>query len=408
MAEEQQPVEQTNQQDNVVPATTLPPQAQPRKSGMFVPIAIAVVATFIFVLLLDGHFKNKKPDIPPRKPRPVKTLVATPVDGALTLKYPGKTRAAKQVEIGFQVSGSLIDLSVNSGDVVKKDQVLARLDPRDFQNTLEARNADYLNAKLNLERQQKLFASATIPKSKLDDAVAAFKVAEASKNIAEKSRQDCILKAPFDGVVAKRYVDNFQSVTQGSAVISLQDLSSLEIEVDFPEWLVAKARSIAQSTVATATYDSLPGKTIALRVREFAAEADPQTRTYPVRFSMLDNPDAVQADILPGMTASVQLVLTPKQGSPSVFRLPVWSVVSDGKDAQPYVYIVKDEKQTPWTVIQRKVKLGEMAGDSVLIKEGLQEGDRVIVAGASQLENGFAVRDLPLFIKAKPAPAETK
>ncbi len=408
MAEEEQTTGQQNLQGEDIQATTSSSRPQPRKSGVFIPIAIAMLATFVFVLLLDGHFKNKKPDIPPLKPRPVKTIVATPVDGALTLKYPGKTRSAKQVEIGFQVGGSLVDLAVNSGDVVKKDQVLARLDPRDFQNTLEARNADYLNAKINMERQQKLYAAATIPKSKLDDAVAAFKVAEASKNIAEKSRQDCVLKAPFDGVVAKRYVDNFQSTAQGAPVISLQDLSSLEIEVDFPEWLVAKARSIAQSTTATATYDSLPGKTISLRIREFAAEADPQTRTYPVRFSMLENPDAVQADILPGMTASVKLVLTPKQGSPKVFQVPVWAVVSDGKETQPYVYIVKDEKQTPWTVIQRKVKLGEMAGDSVLIKEGLQEGDRVIVAGASNLENGFAVRDLPLFIKAKTSPAETK
>lgn len=369
-----------------------------KKSAIIIPFAIAVAATVVLFLLLNQYLANRKPDLPAQTPRPVKTLVVAPAHGELLLKYPGYTRAIQQVDVGFQVSGSLVDLPINSGEIVKKGQAIARLDPRDYQNTLDARTADYLNAKTNLERQQKLFASATIPKSKLDDAVAAFKVTEASKQIAEKARQDCILKAPFDGVIAKRYVDNYQTVAQGQPVVSLQDLSNLEVEVDFPEWLVAKARGMAKGSKATAEYDSLPGKIIALKVREFAAEADPQTRTFPVRFNMLHNPDTNHVNILPGMTATVTITVVPKDTDSNLFLLPVWSVVSDNKTDGPYVYVVNDKVQ-PWVVSQRRVVVGELTDDSILVKSGLQSGDRVVVAGASRLEKGMNVCDLPAFLR---------
>lgn len=380
--------------------STEPAPAKPeRKNAVLIPFIVALLAMVGLLLLLIHYLNGRKPNVPPQPLRPVKTQVVQPVNGAFNLKYPGQTRAIQQVDIGFQVSGSLVELLINSGDVVKKDQVIARLDPRDYQNKLDAANADYLNAKTNLERQQSLYASATIPKSKLDDAVAAFKVAEANMKIAEKARQDCVLKASFDGVIAKRYVDNYQTVSAGQQIVSLQDLTTLEVEVDFPEWIIAKARQIAAGAKATAEFDTLPGKIIDLRVREFAAEADPQTRTYAVRFTMLNNPDTAHVSILPGMTSSVTITVTPPNTGVPVFILPVWSVASDGKKDEPYVYVV-DDKVTPWVVHQRKVTVGELTGDSILIKSGLQAGDRVVIAGTARLSDGKPVRDLPAFLKS--------
>lgn len=372
---------------------------------MLLPFIGGLLAMIGLLLALNYILAARQPVIPPAKPRPVKTMLVHPVNGAFDLKYPGQTRAIQQVDVGFQVAGSLVDLLINSGDIVKKDQVIARLDPRDYQNKLDAANADFLNSKTNLERQQSLYAAATIPKSKLDDAVAAFKVSEANMKIAEKARQDCILKAPFDGVIAKRYVDNYQTIASGQPIVSLQDISNLEVEVDFPEWVVAKAKSLGKDAKATAEYDSLPGKVIDLRVKEFAAEADPQTRTYPVRFSMLNNPDTAHVNILPGMTASVTITVSPQTGDVPAYLVPVWAVASDNKKDEPYVYVVKE---TPagsggaagaWTVTQRKVTVGELTGDSILIKSGLQDGERIVIAGTSQLGEGVTVRDLPAFLK---------
>ncbi len=373
-------------------------------NAMLIPFGVGLAVTIGLLFALNHYLAGRKPVIPPAQQRPVKTLVVHPVNGTFDLKYPGQTRAIQQVDVGFQVSGSLVDLLINSGDLVKKDQVVARLDPRDYQNKLDAANADFLNSKTNLERQQSLFAAATIPKSKLDDAVAAFKVAEANMKIAEKARQDCILKAPFDGVIAKRYVDNYQTVTAGQPVVSLQDLTNLEVEVDFPEWVVAKAKQMGEGAKATAEYDSLPGKIINLKVREFSAEADPQTRTYPVRFSMLNNPDTAHVNILPGMTASVTITVNPQRQDAPAYLLPVWAVVSDNKKDEPYVYIVKelaarDAGKSVWQVEQRRVTVGELTGDSILVKSGLQEGERVVIAGAARLENGMFVRDLPVFLQ---------
>lgn len=364
-------------------------------------VAIAIAATIGLLLVLNHYLASREPILPPAVPRPVKTMIVTPVSGEFVLKYPGSTRAIQQVDIAFQVNGSLVDLPINSGDIIKKDQVIARLDPRDYQNTLDARQADYLNAKSNLEREQKLYDAAVDPKSKLDQMVALFKVAEANLQIARKAREDCTLKAPFDGMVAKRYVDNYQNVTQGKAIISLQDLSSLEVEVDLPEWLVAKAKGLDTDSTAIAEYDSLPGKKISLKMREFTAEADPQTRTYPVRFAMDSNPDTSHVNIMPGMTASVTIRIIPKEKTTTTFLLPVWSVDSSKKKDQPYVFVV-DTTAKPWVVRQRNVTVGELTGDSILIRDGLKTGERVVIAGASRLSDGMPVSDLPAFLQNDP------
>lgn len=366
-----------------------------------VMIGIAFLATVGLLFVINSYLASLKPAETPIKPRPVKTMIITPADGDLVLRYPGRTRAARQVNVGFKVSGSLVDLPVNAGEVVKKGQVIARLDPRDIQNTLDARTADYMNAKARLERVQKLYDAAIDPKSKLDEAAAMYKVALANLEIAKKAREDCTLTASFDGIVAKRYVDNYQSVMQGAAIISLQDLSSLEVEVDFPEWLVAKANQIGSGSKAYAEYDSLPGKQIPLEIREFSAEADTQTRTFLVRFSMSENPDPAHVNILPGMTATVTVILKQTGNGEPEFVLPVWAVNSNYAKNQPYSFVV-DTQVTPWVVRKRLVEAGALSGDSILVKSGLKTGERVVIAGADRLEDGMQVADMPAFMRPRP------
>ncbi len=362
-------------------------------------IIIALIATAICGYLIYNALQKDKKQAPKEiPPRPVKTMIIKPENGNLVLKYPGSTRAVQQVDFSFKVSGSLIELTVNAGEVVKIGQVIARLDPRDYQNSYDARLANYLNAKARLERVRKLYQAAVDPKSKLDEAAALFKVAEAEMNIAKKSLDDCTLRATFDGVVAKRYVDNYQTVNIGEPIISLQDLRKLEIEVQLPEWLVAQAKNDRENAEAFAYYDSLPNIKIPLVIREFSAEADPTTRTYPVKFYMPNNPDTAHLNILPGMTANVTIIIKRDTSKSPIFALPIWAVNSDNANNKPYVYIV-DDKSEPWVVHQQTVEVGNLLEDTIIVKKGLKEGQRIVTAGGPRLEDGQKVRDLPTYMQ---------
>ena len=362
------------------------------------------IILLLIVVVLGADFAKRFyerrhiPDPEEERIFPVKTNTLKNLNGEFEVQYPGTTKAIQQVDVGFNVSGTLMELPIKAGMTITENDIIGKLDPRDYQNDLNAKIADYNNAKARLDRIKKLYDAAVAPKSQLDEVTAAFKVAEANMEIAQKSRNDTVLKAPFKGIVARRYVDNFQVITQGQPIISLQDLKTLEIESFLPEWFVSKVKE-ADEVEIYATYDVLSGVKIPLKVKEFAAEADEQTRTYRVRFFMESNPTDAKVNILPGMTANVVIKIKPESNAKVEFMVPVWAVNSNAGKNQPAVFIV-DESTKPWTVKRRVIQAGELTGDSVIISGDLKAGDRIVIAGATRLQDGMKVKGLPEFIQS--------
>lgn len=370
----------------------------PKKKNWLMILLLIVVIVLGADLAKRFYEKRHLPDPQIERVFPVKTESLKNINGEFEVKYPGTTKAIRQVDVGFNVSGTLMELPAKAGMTIDEGDVIGKLDPRDYQNDLNAKIADYNNAKARLDRVKKLYDAAVAPKSQLDEAVAAFKVAEANMEIAQKSRDDTVLKAPFKGVIARRYVDNFQVVSQGQPIISLQDLKTLEIESYLPEWFVSKVKE-AHDVEIYATYEALPGVKIPLKVKEFAAEADDQTRTYRVRFFMEKNPTDSNANILPGMTASITIKIKPANSAKVEFLVPVWSVNSNAGKNKPAVFVV-NEKTNPWTVERREVQAGIMSGDNIIISGDLKEGEKIVIAGATRLQNGMKVKGLPEYIQS--------
>ena len=144
---------------------------------------------------------------------------------------------------------------------------------------------------------------------------------------------------------------------------------------------------------AVARFEAAPDRTFPLTFKEAAAQADPQTQTYRVTFTM-KQPEGVR--ILPGMTAEVTLsgMLSDEEseGTRAMLAVPASAVFSDAA-GHPHVWVVDTET---WTVHKRAVTLGEPTGkDQVWITGGLQPGETIVLTAVQQLEEGDTVRNLP-------------
>ena len=204
--------------------------------------------------------------------------------------------------------------------------------------------------------------------------------------------EDTVLRAPFDGIVAKTYANNYENVTAKHPVLSLQNISNVEIDVQVPEEVMSKfKKKDIDKYRFVAKFDYLPNREFDLKVEEFATDSDPRTQTYLVKFIM---PAPKDVSILPGMTATVYMY--PKKGittQKAHFLIPVNAVGID-ETGQYYVWLVKEEKDKKGigTVHKVHIKVSEMGKDKIFVVSGLKAGDRIAAAGINFLKEGEKVR----------------
>lgn len=321
--------------------------------------------------------------------RPVKVQTIGEAGQGAYREYPGTLRATQNAEMGFEVGGRVVEFLVKEGDVVEEGQVLARLDARDYQAELDAVAADLRKAEADLNRSSSIYRQdpGAISKETLDSDRRAVDVAKARYAVAEKALQDTELRAPFDGRVARKLVEDFANVAAKEAVLVVQDTSTMEVQVDLPERDVVlmpvglSYEQMDRQAKPVVTLSALPGQEYPARVNEFAKAADPVTRTFSVKL-VFQTPDDVT--LLPGMTARVRVLVDHS----SAWSLPVTAVQSDA-GGEPFVWVVDEDSLT---VSRTVVQVGQMTGDSIRVEEGLQAGQMVAVSGVTYLREGMEVR----------------
>lgn len=343
--------------------------------------------------------------------RPVKTMVLGTSEQGVSRVFPGTVQATQRVNLSFRVAGPLISVPVDGGQQVRRGQLLARIDARDFETviaTVEAglseaqaqllgARAELLRAESNYARYRRLYEKDYVSKAELDQSRAARDLAQANVEAtlsrieglkarlqdARDALEDTSLRAPFNGYVAEKFVDNFQMVMARQEILNLQDVSSIEIVFSVPESLVAQATQ-GQASRMTAQFESAPGREFDVRVKEVATQADPQTRTYPVTVIMRQ-PEGV--NIFSGMTAEVALHLETQAGG---FRIPSAAVFADEQGNQ-YVWVVDQSSMTPK---RTGIRAGELTGDSIMALEGLNPGDVIVTAGTHFIQEGQQLRQI--------------
>jgi RND family efflux transporter MFP subunit len=342
----------------------------------------------LLMLLIAGFLIGCKEEVVTEEPvRPVKVFKAGDMIGGLTGRsFPGRAEAKEEVNLGFEVGGILIERPVYKGDEVKKGQLLARLDPRDFKNELAAAKAERDRARAYRDRIAEALKARAVARQDLTDAEAQLEGAIAREEIKRKALDDSHIYAPYDGVIAFTYFDEFKRVQAKEKILRLLDISKIKFTVDLPEGLISY---IPYVTKVWVEYDAFPGRKIPAKIKEVGTEASETTRTYPVTLIM-DQPKDIK--ILPGMSGKVsgEADLPDMDGREGI-EVPIAAVFTPDTEMQNYVWVIDEGSKT---VHLRKVKTGELTLDGIMVIEGLKQGEWVVTAGVHLLKEGQKVRPM--------------
>ncbi|HEY6412710.1 MAG TPA: efflux RND transporter periplasmic adaptor subunit [Edaphobacter sp.] len=376
------------------------------KAQLGLPAALSIVGLVIGC--------SSKPSTPPEEARPVKTMVVAAGDTPTVRSFPGRVEASRMVDLAFQVSGVLVKLPFREGQRASKGAMIAQLRQDEFQARLQtvqatldqaraqlgAAESKLSNAKTESERFGRLVDSSAVSRSDFDLAQTTYRASQQDYNaqqaairglegrVAEAKLQfgDSTLRAPYDGVVAQRLVDEGQNIVANSAVIRFQNVNDIDIVADVPEGFIAgeiRSSNIQQSVAELST---APGRQFPVHIKEVAQIADPKTQIFEIRFAM-KAPPSVTA--LPGMTATVTVTTRGARTPGNILLVPV-SAVSKQETGEQVVWLLGSDQ----TVHRRPVKMGAPTGDRIEIVSGVQAGDRIVVGGAPFLREGMKVRDL--------------
>ena len=347
-----------------------------------------LAGTVVMSLLLAACGK-KAPEVD--QAMPVIALPVQAVDGVSAGRFPGDIHARYEMPLSFRVGGQLTARYVNPGDLVKKGQALAQLDPTDAGNQLaaakaaldaaehrllfatqqrdrdEAQSKQNLISHLQLEQTQDAYASALAAR---DQAKQQFELAQS------QSRYTTLI-ADHDGAITSRQADTGQVLSAGQAVFGFAWSGEREVYLDVPE---SRIDGIVIGQVAKVTLPALPGRVFDARVREMSPAADPQSRTYLVKLT-IDRP----ADMLQlGMTADV--VLQAVKTSSTAISIPVTALFHQGE--HPAVWVIRPADAT---LELRPVTIDRYGEHDVLIASGLQAGERVVMQGVHTVSIGEKV-----------------
>lgn len=358
-----------------------------RRSRFFWPL-IPLLAS-----LLLGGCSDPNPSTAPAgepSPRPAKIVPVEPSGIAAIRTYPGTIEARNKADLSFRVQGQLVELPAEPGLRVRRGDLLARLDAAVYQNVLAEREAQLALAEVRYDQARTLRAKDLASQLELDQSRAELEVARALRNAARDQVAYTRLTAPFDGMIARVSVENHQTVEARSPVLQLQDNDRLEVHFSVPESLVSQLMRIRdpkalQDYCGRVHFARHPEETFRACHKEFEATPDPLTRTYPVVFT-LDPIDAFT--VLPGMTVSIELDFTRflRAEARTGLSIPVEALFEH--EGATWVWRVDEDMRARLTAVTP----ARLAGDRVLIAEGLESGDRVIAAGVGFVREGMQVR----------------
>lgn len=339
----------------------------------------------LLCLLVLAGCERVEPDAAEQSVRPAKLFHVTTRGGTTEHTFVGRLDAAQTVDVSFEVPGELVELPVREGQDLQQGDLVAALDPTSYQLAVQEAQVQLRLVRQDLERKSRLLREQGVSRSIVDDARAQYELAQVRLAQARKRLSDSRIIAPFDAVVARRYLDNRAKVAVGDKVVRLLDLNELKVVASIPEELLATVTP--QRVVwVKATFDFLPGRSFPLEYRESSGEANPVAQTYEVTFTMA-RPEV--GNLLPGMTASVRVALA-QDGTGDGLAIPTTALLSD-PDGGFFVWAYDPESSR---VTRRSVTVGTPTADGIGIRSGLADGDVIIAAGASQLQDGMQVRPL--------------
>lgn len=325
-------------------------------------------------------------------PRPVKTTVVGSIDHGRQWTFAGTAEDALATELSFRVSGKIVQFPGDQvGRKFRKGEVIAKLDPEDYELRLRQANANmeqvranFIRAKADMERNSELYERNVISKGEFDRVEADFRSYEAQLyasakelEIARKQLKYTILRAPYDGWIGRVETRVYNNVSTGQAVVSFNAGRQMKMLIAVPDTLIGL---VNEGDDVEVRFDALPGRTMHGEVMEISVDSTAGS-AYPVRVYLDNEEQRVRS----GMTGHVSFMA--KKGMTSSF-LPAVAVISHTNGTR-MVWVVDSATST---VVSRTVTVGPLTAMGLEIVEGIKPGDIVVTHGVHHLKDGQKVR----------------
>lgn len=337
---------------------------------------------------------GKAPEAKPEEVRPVRVMKVDAAVAARTIEFPGEVRPRYETRLGFRVGGKMTERLVEVGTVVRAGQPIARLDPRDLElaaasarTQIAQIEAERRFAEGDLRRYTELRAKNFISQAELERRTstlgsldARLEAARAQYRQSANQAAYAVLVADSAGVITAIEAEAGQVVAAGQTVARLARSGGTEVVVAVPE---TQRDAVERASAFAVSLNAFPGRAWKAKLRELSPAADPVTRTYLAKVSLLEP----GGDVELGMSARVSAVVGTQERR---IALPVAALYGKGEVMQ--VWLVDALKDGIGAVRLQAVKTRGLAGDHVLVDSGLSAGDIVVVAGAQLLRAGQRVR----------------
>ncbi len=327
---------------------------------------------------------------PAKTARPVRTITVQHARGGESITLTGQIQAQDQARLSFRIAGRLIERTVSVGDRVEPGQIVARLEPQDSENVLKSAEADLSSARATLVTAQnqhgrltELLSKGFTTRALYDQAEQQLRTAESQVASAEaklRNARDNVgyteLKSDFAGSVTAKGAEPGEIVAPGRMIVQIAGQGGRDAVFNVPPQII---RNAPQNPEIVVTLADDPSISTAAKVREVAPQADAATGTYAVKVSLVNPPQAMRL----GATVVGRMVM----GSDIVIQVPgVALTQTNGKSA---VWVVDPGTKK---VALREVLVARYDPSSVVISDGLNDGDIVVTAGVQTLRPGQEVR----------------
>jgi membrane fusion protein (multidrug efflux system) len=351
-------------------------------------MVLMLLVVIVFIAVIGGYkFFQIKAAIaqgtsyqPP--PEAVTTVMASQQEWNATLKAIGTVEAVHGVTISADLPGVIEQINFNSGQSVRKGEVLVLLDMKQERAQLASAEAARDLARVDVDRQRQMLKAGIVPQATYDTSAAQIKQAEASVGELHATIERKTIRAPFDGVLGIRDVNLGQYLASGAPIVSLQSLRPAYVDFSVPQQEMGR---LAVGSVLQASPDA--GVTSeAGKVTAFDAVIDEATRNGKVQATFANN----DGKLRPGMFVEASFARGAKT---TAVTIPVSSIsYAPFGDSVFIVEDLKDPKGKAYRgVRQQFVKLGDTRGDQVAVLTGLKPGEEVVTSGVFKLRPGAAV-----------------
>jgi len=302
----------------------------------------------------------------------------------------GQLKGSRETDLAANARGRIVSTNVERGQFVKAGQVLATLDVRAAELNAQTAAVDAQNAQAQAEsaalecaRARALVASGALSAQQAERLEAQCKTSELQVSAAQgrarlaaQSASDGVIRAPFAGFIAERYVEVGEYVQAEARVVTLVDLSNIRLELTIPEANIAAAEPGRRVRFSVAAY---PGRSFGGTLKFVSSAVRPGTRDV-VAEALVDTADASSGVLRAGMFAAVQL----QTGHTRAPVIPKRALLP--RDGQQSAFVLKNGR-----LEQRIVQLGEPVGpESVAVLRGVSAGEALVQEPGTELRNGQA------------------